>query len=181
MLTKPQYTTLKNYINSQPALVTLAVANDWTAIANTLNAPVAPDFWVWKTNCSVEDIFDAIAWANLTPADVPDLTAAWTNRSLACQGKQFNIQTMLSGRQAINATKASIRTGLQDALTGVPSGAGGAIVAAGWTNVRNVLKRTASLIESIYATGAGTSANPGVPFAEGEISPNGARTAYLEG
>lgn len=181
MLTKPQYAALKAYINARPPLVALTVTNDWQAIADTLNAQVAPEFWVWKTSCSVDDIFDAINWANLTPVDAADLTTAWGNRALACQGKQFNIQTMLSGRDSINATKASTRNGLQDALTGVPSGVGGAAVAAGWANVRNVLKRTASVIESIYAVGVGTSANPATPVAQGEISPNGARTAYLEG
>lgn len=181
MLTKPQYLTLKNYIKTRPDLVAMTVSNDWVALAAALNAQVVPDFWLWRTNCPVEDIFDAISWANLTPVDAPDLTAAWTNRSLACQGKQFNIQTMLSGRQTINATKASLRTGLQDALTNVPAGAGGASVSGGWANVRSVLKRTASLIESVYSTGAGTSANPAIPLAEGVIDANGVRTAYLEG
>lgn len=181
MLIKSQYATLKTYINSQPALAASAAANDWTAIADVLNAPVIPDFWLWKTSCPVDDIFDSITWANFTPTDAPDLTAAWTNRSLACQGKQFNIQTILSGRQTINATKSNIRTGLQDALTNVPSGTGGALFSGGWANVRNVLKRTASLIESIYATGAGTSANPSIPVVEGVISHNGVMVAYLEG
>ncbi|MBL8999290.1 MAG: class I SAM-dependent methyltransferase, partial [Gemmatimonadetes bacterium] len=48
-------------------------------------------------------VFDAITWANLTPVDVPDGSAAYTNRALLCQAKQINLQILLQGRERVAA------------------------------------------------------------------------------
>jgi len=167
-LTTAQKATLKAYIQNDPVL-SLAThdGSGSTYIADKLN--VITNFVVWQTQASVLDIFDAINWANLTPSDIPDGTNAWLCRSLACQGKQFNLQTILSSRTTINASKANIRAGLQDALTSIPSGIGGANKNAGWTNVNLIMQRNASLIEQILATGTGTTANPATLVFEGLI------------
>lgn len=123
------------------------------AIADWYNGFPTPDFFVWNSVVPVSTIYDNVVWANLTPADTPDGTQTWANRSLACQGKQFNLQTILIGAQGVvNATKTNIRAGLQDALTNVPSGASGATQAAGWTNVRDkALSRKATNAEKLLA------------------------------
>lgn len=141
-----------------------------SAIAVLYNAPAAPDFYVWRTDVSTAEVFDQIIWANLTPQDVPDTTQAWMNRSLACQGKQFNLQTILTGRDKIDASKSNIRAGLQDALTGVPSGAGGANKQAGWTALQKNLSRKATRLEKLLATGTGTQASPAVMAFEGSVT-----------
>lgn len=124
-------------------------------------------FIVWRPYTSANDIFDAINWANFTPADVPDGTTIWTNRSLACQGRQFNLQTLLTGREFINSSKANIRADLQDALTAIPSGSGGATKNGGWSNVQAAMQRPATLFEKIFASGVGTVASPGLIVVEG--------------
>jgi hypothetical protein len=138
------------------------------------NANAVPDYFVWNPSTSTKDVMDAITWANLTPADAPDGTAAWTNRALACQGKQFNVQTMLVGRDTIDATKANLVAGLQDALTNVPSGVSGASKSGGWANVKIALTRKATRLEKLFATGNGTAANPSLMAANvvGEAQPN---------
>ena len=127
-------------------------------------------FVVWKTSVPTGDLFDAIIWANLTPSPAPDGTAAWTNRSLACQGRQFNLQTILTGRESINPSKARIRNGLQDALVDVPSGNNGNARQGGWDQLVALMYRSAWRGEALYATGVGTTVEPGTLVYEGTIS-----------
>lgn len=144
-------------------------ADDAFAIADALNVSTA-DYFVWQTSMPATAVFDAITWANLTPQDVPDGTTTWTNRALCCQGKQFNVQTMLTGRESINPSKANIRAGLQDALTQVPSGAGGAARSAGWASVQTAMQRKATRAEKALSTGTGSAASPALLGFEGQLS-----------
>lgn len=169
-LTFSQRQALRNDILSDASLNSLVAANDVVEIARIYNLDAAPDFFVWRTFVPTEEIFDAINWASLTPTDAPDLTTTWGNRSLACQGKQFNLQTLLAGRERINTGRANIRAGLQDALTNIPAGAGGALISAGWPAVKTAITRKASRVERFFATGTGTQAAPGVIVHEGPVS-----------
>ena len=117
-------------------------------------------FTVWRSTTETDEVFNAVTWANLTPNYAADGTQLWLNRAMACQGKQFNVQTMLTGRTTIASGKVNVRAGLQDALTNVPSGTGGTTVAAGWVAVRDGMKRVANRGEKLLATGTGTFAAP---------------------
>lgn len=163
-LTAAQLATLKSTIQADSVLLALRTtpggADGNQAIADAFNV-VDNAFFVYRTNVPVLDIFDQITWANFTPpiADPIDATAAYLNRCVACQGKQFNIQIILQGQSTINASKANVRAGLQDALTNVPGGVAGALVSAGWVSVRdNALARKATRGEKLFATGNGTTA-----------------------
>ena len=164
-LTPAQQTALAVAISTTPAWAAFPNNTDGNFnLAAVLNLQASPAFWVWSRNASLSDIKDAIIWANLTPADVPDGTQAWANRSLQCQGKQFNLQLLLpqSGGfgVTVDAGNANFRAGLQDALTGVRSGAGGAAQSAGWSAVQQVLARRASEVEKLFAdttNGSGSS------------------------
>lgn len=175
VLTLAQYQTLKaDIVANFPGAPTTADQN--FAIAAFYNAVPSPDFFVYRTNVPVQDIYDQIQWAKMTPSDAPDGTAAWTNRSLACQGKQFNLQLLLQGaQQTINAAKSNVRAGLQDALTNVPSGAAGVTQAAGWVGVRDVaMARKATRIEKLFADtsvgNGGTAATAATMVLEGAVS-----------
>jgi hypothetical protein len=172
MPTPAQLVLIRGVIDADPELSNRPqTPNDASIIADTLNAAASPDYFVWQSSTSVQVIFDAINWANMTPSDAPDGTAAWTNRALACQGKQFNLQTMTTGREAINSNKVNIRAGLQDALTNLPSGTAGASRSGGWTNVQLAMQRKASRAEkALVASGAGTNLNPGVLGFEGNLT-----------
>ncbi len=166
-----QLQLIKAAIAADSALNTLPnTLDDAFAIADSLNLAASPDFFVWQTSMPAQSLFDAIVWANLTPSDAPDGTATYTNRALCCQGKQFNVQTMLTGREFINPSKANIRAGLQDALTQVPSGAAGALRSAGWTTVQTAMQRKATRAEKALATGTGSAASPAVLGFEGVVS-----------
>lgn len=161
-MTPAQITQLKTYIQANTTYMAQPHnANGADFIAQDLSK-VTADFYVWNNAMPVQVIFDSITWANFTPTDAPDGTAAWTNRSLACQGKQFNLQTILTGRETINASKTNVRAGLQDALSNIPSGVGGAVLSGGWVTVRDAMKKLATGLEKALSTGTGTLASPAV-------------------
>jgi len=128
-------------------------------------------FVVWKPNARKSDIFGALTWKNFTPADAPDGTALWTNRSLACQGKQFNVQTMImSPGDTLDMSQDGIRTGIKDAVQGLPAGVAGAVLDAGWAAIKAVSIRFANRAEALFATGTGTNGTPGLLVFEGTVS-----------
>lgn len=158
-LTPEQLQTLRTWLDAN------AAGLDDEAAANLLNQPASPDYHVWRISVPVGEIFDQIVWANYTPADSADGLVMWTNRALACQGKQFNLQTMLIGSAGtLNASRPGIRAGLNDATTALPSGVAGAPRSGGWANILTVLRTKATAGEklfSVQATGTGNNgANP---------------------
>jgi hypothetical protein len=170
-LTPQQQSTIHAAILADNALNTLtASSNSIDTIVNSFNATASPDFYVYKTNVAMDDVFNAVLWANFTPAS-PSLGAGTdaTNWLLACQGKQFNLQTMLTGRSTINAAKPNLRTGLQDALTNIPSGVEGANRSGGWPAVQLILSRPANVVEKLFATGTGSQASPATMSLEGSL------------
>ena len=126
---------------------------------------------VWRKDASKSKMFGAITWKNMTPADTPDGTTLWTNRSLACQGKQFISQTMLiSPGETLDMSIVKIRDGIKDSLQDLPAGAGGALLDAGWAAVKAVSTRFVTVAEKLFATGTGTDATPGTPVFEGFVT-----------
>lgn len=170
MLTTQQLQTLRSAIDAEtaPVVVQARTAGNNTDIASFYNG--ASSFVVWRSTMPASEIQDAIAWANMTPADAPDGSEVGKHRELRCQSKQFNLQNLIVGRDSISVGKSNIRAGLQDALTNIPSGAGGAVQAANWVAVRTAMQRAANRVEALFATGAGTSATPGSLVYEGAIS-----------
>lgn len=152
-LTDAQLQVLQAAIIADPALAAQPQTSDgYFEIARQLNRTASPLFWVYRSDVPTEDIYACIAWQALTPSDPATDALLWTNRALACQGKQANLRLLLSGVRSLNATRPNIRAALQDALTGLPSGANGALQSAGWAVVRdNALARPATVAERLFA------------------------------
>jgi hypothetical protein len=149
-------------------------AGDAALIAGWYNLQAAPDFFVWK-DLPMEDVLNLITFAAMTPADAVPTTPALTvdvyrARALACQGKQFNLQNLIIGRQTAPMKRANYRTAMQDCLTGIPAGASGALIAANWNGVRDAAKRLVNNLERVFATGTGTQATPGDVVVEGTVT-----------
>ena len=158
-------------------------AND--AIAQWYSAIASPDFFVFRSNVPANEISDQVTWANYTPQDAiaadGSNAAVWQARSLACQGKQFNLQLLLPSGQLFNAGRINLRAGLNDATTALPSGANGASRSGGWTGILAILRRQALRIEKLFAvqtsgvgvTGGdalGATTNPALLVYEGTVS-----------
>ena len=175
LLTTAQANTLKAFILADATLNQIPHTTDGAyAIADALKVDASPDFFVWKTTTSISDIQDAVTWANFTPAN-PSAGAGqdFANWALACQGKQFNLQLLLGGSGfggAISTGKANIRAGLQDCTSSIPSDVNGAIKSGGWANIKAVIQRKANILEKIFATGTGTTANPASLVVEGSLT-----------
>lgn len=123
-------------------------------IARLYNLPSSPPLLLWDKVASVAAIEGAITRSAYTPNDVPDVTVIFTNRALAIQIKQMNLQAMLSGRTTFDASKLGARTSLRDAVINVPSGTSGANVqAAGASGVTamTACTRTATRLEKLLA------------------------------
>lgn len=160
------YKTFQAAINAEtdPTFVALRSANESGQMAAWYNQTYSPAFHVWRSTTPASEVFNAISWANLTPADTPDTTVVYTNRALSCQAKQINLQILLQGQNSIATGKLSIRQGLSDSLQNVPAGAGGALLDAGWAGagkVKATIQRAVTRAEKIWATGTGTTAVPG--------------------
>jgi hypothetical protein len=179
-LTPAQKTALKNAINANTTQLTVTydngsqisgaintLPNDGT-VANVLavyyNQTQSPAFYAYYSNVPISIIRNCITWKRLTPSDSPDTTTQWTNRSLACQGAQFNLELMgLLNSATLDFTQANILQGFSDALSSVPSGTGGAAQDAGWsgsTGVKQNACRAGSIAEALFAsTSGGTGAD----------------------
>ncbi len=159
-MTSAQLATLKAAIVADNALNSQPMNSDGAfAIAEALNLPASPSVSVWRPDAPVQAINDAIDWAKFTPADAADGTTIFTNRLLLIQTKQMNLQSMLVGRDTVDASRANVRAGLRDAVINIPAGVGGANVVAGGAsgiNVMNNCVRPALRIESILSTGQAT-------------------------
>lgn len=170
-LNASQLAILKADIAADPTLNSKPNNSDGNYdIAAAYNLAATPDYFVWSNSVAVDVIYDNIVWANLTPTDAPDTTQQWLNRAMMCQGKQFNLQTMLQGKSFFDAGRATFRAGLQDALTNVPSGAAGATVSAGWVPVKAAITRKATRIEKLFASGSGSTGTPSTLIVVGPIS-----------
>ena len=174
-LSVSQLQTLKTAIAAEvdSTFAALRTAGDEQGMADFYNADTSPAWYAWRPSTVAAEVFNAITWASLTPADTPDSTATYTNRALLCQAKQINLQILLQGQSWIATGKATIRQGLNDALQNVPAGSGGALLDAGWAGagkVKAAISRVVTRGEKLYASGTGTAGQPGDMTQEGRIT-----------
>ena len=147
MLTTSQLTTLKNYIVADPVL-SLQPNNEDGAyeIARVINLTATPDFIVWKTMVATSEIMNnGFVWS---------VVDGLTN------GKA-RIWEWMSMNGSINPSRPNVRQGLVDCF-----GAASAMA----TSIAPHLKRSATVLEKIFATGTGTTASPATMAVEGQIS-----------
>lgn len=167
-LSQTQFDALKAAVIADPTAAAYRTAGDTFSLRLWCNGESSSV--VWRSFTAGDAIRNAVVWANMTPADTPDITPLYTNRALYAQAKQISLQTMLQGVAQLNSGVRGIRTGLQDSLTNLPTGAGGATIAAGWTAVRQAMQRLATRCEALFASAQGTTANPADLVFEGDVS-----------
>jgi hypothetical protein len=146
-LTTAQLTAIKNEIVSDPVLNAYPMNSDGNfAIAAALNAPAIPDFIVWRTAVTVDEIMNN--------------GFIWTAVDVLTTGKA-RIWEWMTKLGSINPSKANVRQGLVDAF-----GSGSAMASA----IVPYLKRLASRVEKLLAVGTGTTASPATMTFEGPLS-----------
>lgn len=150
MLTTQQAATLKAFILADPVLSAFPLNSDGSyAIADLLNKTAEPAFIVWKTDVSIDEIMrNGMDWARVDNLSV---------------GKA-RIWDWLGRLGVINAAKTNVRAGIDAAWVGTAADL--AVRAAIYVHC----KRSATVLEKLFATGAGTDAVPATMVIEGAIS-----------
>ena len=148
-LTAAQLATLKADILADPVLAAQPMNPDGAiAIADAYNALAAPAFIVWKTEVSRNDVgkaFIASALAAITAGNNDKLAnfAAWND--------------------VVNPSRADQRTFFNDIFSAAAGASTRAALDVLW-------RRSASRVEKLFATGAGTDATPAAMTFEGRVS-----------
>lgn len=148
-LTTQQLATLKAFILTDPVMSQLPGTSDGSyAIADLLNKMAQPAFIVWKTDVSVDEIMrNGMDWARVDNLSV---------------GKA-RIWEWLGRLGTINASKVNVRAGID--ATWVGTAADLAVRAAVYVHC----KRSATVLEKLFATGTGSDASPATMMIEGVI------------
>jgi hypothetical protein len=149
-LTTEQKATLKAAILADAVLAAFPAGSDGAyEIAALLNQQASPDFIVWKSSVSVDEIMrNGMDWAR-----VDNLTVG--------KARIWDWMTRLG---TLNASKANIRAGIDAAWVGTAADL--AVRATIYTHC----KRLASRVEKLLATGIGSDAAPATMSFEGAIS-----------
>ena len=146
-LSNAQFTTLANHIraNTDPDVVAaLAIRND-TELARLYN--LDSSFYVWRTSVTPDEYRGAMVWTEVDTLNAGNARIwEW-------------VTNYFTGN--LDASDANVRQGIADAF------------GAGTTTRANLLalgKRLASVYESVFSTGTGTEATPGIAVVDGQVT-----------
>jgi hypothetical protein len=159
-LTTAQNATLKADIQADPALNSQPNNSDGNAaIAAVYNANASPDFWVWKS---------AITKDELVGGTGPEgTTFAWTGAGYITrsQGERDAFNAIFDSQGRVNPSRANVRTAFSDIFSG-----GTAPAPANRTHMLAISRRKATRVEKLLATGTGSTASPALLNFEGTIT-----------
>jgi hypothetical protein len=154
MLTTEQRATLKAAILADPALAALAPSsNAINTIIEAYKAPASPAYTVWRTTVSQDEImqngFDWVRVDNLSVGKARIWEWLFYNSS-----------------RAIDPSKSNVRAGIAECWKGTTADLAVQAVVLGHC------KRSANRLEALFATGAGSVADPATMVVQGEVSYN---------
>lgn len=160
MLTPAQLTTLKANIIADAAFNGLPSNTDGAfVIAAAYNLPASPDFWVWRTRVSKDELVQTTS--------VDGTTFNWTGAGFITRavGERDAWRELFSLDGICNPSLASVRQAFADIFSGATAPA-----PANRTHLLAVGRRKALRIEKLFATGTGSTASPATMVIEGTIS-----------
>jgi hypothetical protein len=151
MLTTEQKATLKAFILATPELAAQPMNSDGAyAIADALKLPATPEFIVWRSSVSQDEIMqNGFDWVRVDNLSV---------------GKARIWEWLFSNDQrSMNPSKINVRAGIDECWKGTAADL--AVRAAVYVHC----KRAANILEKLFATGTGTDAAPATMEIEGDI------------
>lgn len=151
-LTTAQQTALKTYIDSVPEWAVLPNdSGSALTIAQALQAEASPDFIVWRSSVSKDEImqngFDWVQVDNLTVGKARIWDWMFDN-----------------GQKSFNPSKVNVRAGIDEAWKGTSA------MLAVRATVYGHCKRKANILEKVLATGTGSTASPATMGYEGAVA-----------
>ena len=150
-LTPEQQATLKAAILADGTLAQIYSDGDLGALASALNADKSPAVVVWRSSVTKDEIIQNVCnWV-----EVDNLTV----------GKARIWEWLFdNATTTVNPSKANVRAGIEECWKGTAAKL--AVQAA----VLAHCKRNASVLESLFVTGTGTTASPALLGVEGDVS-----------
>lgn len=149
-MTPQQLTTLEAAILADPTVAEMFTDGNLQGLADHYNSAAAPAFIVWKSAVTQDEImqngFDWVRVDNLSVGKARIWEWLFANE-----------------RRAINPSKANVRAGIDETWKGTAPDL--AVRAAVYVHC----KRPATRLEIVFATGAGTEADPGTMAVEGPV------------
>ena len=159
MLTDAQKQTLKTFIAANPVWAAMPKNSDTAFfIAAELNKTVSPDFIVWRTDVTSNEIGNA--WSG---TDIDGMSALNMQR----------LQLLLAsaGGGLFDMSRADRRAGFENPF-------GTNVNNTSRVAMRTIWKRKASVVEKLFATGTGTDASPATMSYESPISYQEVESAF---
>ena len=147
MLTPAQLPTLKANILATPALLAMWNEGSPGSIADFYNTAAAPAFVVWRSEVPASDIGNA--WVG---TDIDGMSA------LNMQRLQLLLASSPEG--SFDMRRADRRSGFENPFGTNVNNASRVAMRAAW-------KRSASVVEKLFAQGTGSDASPATTTAEG--------------
>lgn len=149
-LTVQQMATLKAAILANPVWAALPLNSDTSFfIADELAKEADPAFVVWKTSVNPDEIMrNGMDWTRVDNLSV---------------GKA-RIWDWMTKLNSFNPSKANVRAGIDAAWVGTAADL--AVRASVYTHC----KRNANVLEKLFATGTGTTADPATMVVEGRLN-----------
>ena len=141
-LTTPQRATLKSAVEADATLNGHRLSGNYDAILGFYNAPAAPEFVVWRTDVTSDEIGNA--WVG---TDIDTMSALNMQR----------LQLLLASSPAgtFDMSRADRRAGFEGPFGTNANNASRVAMRAAW-------KRPATALEKLYAVGTGSTATPAV-------------------
>jgi hypothetical protein len=159
-LTLAQLQTIKSAIASTPAMASQPNNPDGnTAIAALANALASPDFWVWKSRVTKDEL------VNSTSVDNTTFNWTGTGYMTRSQGERDTFLALFDRDGAVNPSLATVRAAFSAIFTGATAPA-----PANLTHLATVARRKATVLEKLFAVGTGSTASPATMAVEGVIA-----------
>jgi len=154
MLTPEQQLTLKAAILADPALAALEPSsNAINTIIEAYKAPASPEFTVWRTSVSQDEIMqNGFDWVRVDNLSV--------GKARIWEWLFYNAD------RAINPSKSNVRAGIAECWKGTAADLAVQAVVLGHC------KRAANRLEALFATGTGSLADPATLVVQGDVSYN---------
>lgn len=160
-MTPAQNIALKADILADPVLTAQPNDSDGAfAIAAAYNLNASPDFWVWRTSVSREEL------TNSTSIDGTVFNWTGAGYITRAQGEREAFQQIFDAEGRVNPSLPQVRQAFLDIFSGAAAPA-----PANRTHLATVARRKATRAEKLFAaSGAGTTGSPGVMGFEGSVS-----------
>lgn len=166
-LTPAQLTTLKNDLAASEFSGAAKNSDTAFAVAAAYNANASPDFWVWRTRVSKDELVGATS--------VDGTTFSWTGTGFItrAQGERDAWRELFNGAGFCNPSLPSVRQAFADIFSGATAPA-----PANRTHLTATARRKATRAEKLFATGTGSTASPAVMGAEDALTGNDVLQAW---